>query len=81
MGTPISSKYEENKARLVEKIKRNEVDISFEKSGNNLCYFCSNKIINLMVKLTEKEDYDCKTFYFLDVNCYDSINPFEHNKM
>ncbi len=75
MGPPTDSKYEENKSSLVEKIKRKEIGISFEKSENNICYFCNNKITNLMVKLTEEVD-KCKTFYFLDINCYDNINKF-----
>jgi len=81
MDSSTGSKYEENKANLVEKIRGSGIEISFEKPGNNICYFCGNKIKDIMVKLTEKEEYNCKTFYFLDVNCYGGVKPFEYNQM
>lgn len=79
MGSSTGSKYEEKKSDLVEKIRTNSIPILYEKPGSNICYFCSNKITNLMVKLTEEDEYKCKTFYFLDINCYDGAKPFKTN--
>jgi len=79
MKPSIVSKYEENRSSLVEKIRTNSIEVTYEKPGNNVCYFCNNKIKDTMVKLTEKDDDKCKTFYFLDINCYDGTKPFKDN--
>ena len=73
MRIRIGSRYWETKQLLIDRIRKNAIEVTVKESEGNICYFCEKPIEGRMKVLSEKKYEDgveTLSRYFLDDNCY-----------
>ena len=69
----IGSKYEETKSDLIRKLNENRINILIAVPRNHICYFCCDKIGNIVFILEEnsvRDGIERTSRFFIDEICY-----------